>query len=102
MTKLLPLLLIIFGHFWTDGLAYTWPNIAYDYVEEFLWLELTGFAAIPPVCGPTAANPDGTSPSIQAQWLRTVCPFRFSDEYQIYVSSRRITTWQHSMPELAD
>ncbi|KAF7312599.1 Peroxidase [Mycena indigotica] len=52
-------------------LAYTWPNPAYDYVEEFLWLELTGFAAIPALCGPNAANPNGTTPSIQAQWLRT-------------------------------
>ena len=52
--------------------AYTWPNLAYDFIEEFLWLELTGFAAIPAACGPNTANPDGTTPSIQAQWLRTV------------------------------
>ncbi|KAJ7285292.1 heme peroxidase [Mycena rebaudengoi] len=61
----------VFAQQFASTAAYTWPNLAYDYVEEFLWLELTGFAAIPPVCGPTAANPDGTSPSTQAQWLRT-------------------------------
>ncbi|KAF7336882.1 Peroxidase [Mycena venus] len=55
-------------HLIANTLAYTWPNLAYDYVEEFLWLELTGFAAIPTVC---TASPDGTTPSIQAQWLRT-------------------------------
>ncbi|KAJ7364438.1 putative L-ascorbate oxidase [Mycena albidolilacea] len=54
--------------FLADALAYTWPNLAYDFVEEFLWLELTGFAGIPAVC---TASPDGTTPSIQAQWLRT-------------------------------
>jgi hypothetical protein len=66
MIKILPVFAVIF---FTEVLAYTWPNLAYDYVEEFLWLELTGFAAIPPVC---TASPDGTTPSIQAQWLRTV------------------------------
>jgi hypothetical protein len=69
MIKILPVFAVIFFHFFTEVLAYTWPNLAYDYVEEFLWLELTGFAAIPPVC---TASPDGTTPSIQAQWLRTV------------------------------
>ncbi|KAJ7094262.1 heme peroxidase [Mycena epipterygia] len=67
MIKRLPLF-VVFAHYLAAALAYTWPNIAYDYVEEFLWLELTGFAGIPPVC---TASPDGTTPSIQAQWLRT-------------------------------
>ncbi|KAJ6577055.1 heme peroxidase [Mycena vulgaris] len=68
MVKHLPLLAIIFANYWANALAYTWPNVAYDYIEEFLWLELTGFAGIPAVC---TASPDGTTPSIQAQWLRT-------------------------------
>ncbi|KAJ7067236.1 heme peroxidase [Mycena amicta] len=63
--------LLFLASIFAQAFAYTWPNPAYDFVEEFLWLELTGFAGIPAVCGPTAANPDGTSPSVQAQWLRT-------------------------------
>jgi hypothetical protein len=74
MIKILPIFGVIFFNLFTKVLAYTWPNLAYDYVEEFLWLELTAFAAIPPVC---TASPDGTTPSVQAQWLRTVRRFQF-------------------------
>ncbi|KAJ7238586.1 heme peroxidase [Mycena haematopus] len=68
MIKGFPLLAVLLAIFFADAAAYTWPNLAYDYVEEFLWLELTGFADIPTVC---TSSPDGTTPSIQAQWLRT-------------------------------
>ncbi|KAJ7227460.1 heme peroxidase [Mycena pura] len=67
----LPLLVLILATCSAVIQAYTWPDLAYDYVEEFLWLELTGFAGIPAVCAPSSGNPDGTTPSIQAQWLRT-------------------------------
>lgn len=77
--------------------AYTWPDLAYDYVEEFLWLELTGFADIPAVCAPTSANPDGTTPSIQAQWLRTVRRFASSKQVVHQMRSRLIMIWQPSM-----
>ncbi|KAF8141080.1 heme peroxidase [Mycena galopus ATCC 62051] len=68
MMESFPLLAVILVIFLADASAYTWPTVAYDYVEEFIWLELTGFAGIPAVC---TASPDGTTPSIQAQWLRT-------------------------------
>ncbi|KAJ7145147.1 heme peroxidase [Mycena crocata] len=67
MIKLLPLALVL-AHLYADALTYTWPNLAYGHVEEFIWLEMTGFAAIPTVC---TSSPDGTTPSIQAQWLHT-------------------------------
>ncbi|KAF8068734.1 heme peroxidase [Lyophyllum atratum] len=64
-------ILTFYIHIHLANAAYTWPNLAYDYIEEFLWRELTGFAGIPRICGPTTTNPDGTTASIQAQWLRT-------------------------------
>ncbi|KAJ6468452.1 heme peroxidase [Mycena sanguinolenta] len=54
----------------TSALGYTWPDLAYDWVEEFIWKDLTNFADIPPACGPDASNPDGTSFSDFAEWLR--------------------------------
>jgi hypothetical protein len=85
--------------FLADALAYTWPNLAYDFVEEFLWLELTGFAGIPAVC---TASPDGTTPSIQAQWLRTVQICFSTSPTTLELWLRHITTWPQPTPESAE
>ena len=68
--------------FLTSALGYIWPDLAYDWVEEFIWKDLTSFADIPPACGPDASNPDGTSVSDFAEWLRFVRRWRYSRAFR--------------------
>nr|GAT52364.1 predicted protein [Mycena chlorophos] len=48
--------------------AYTWPDTAYDVVEEFLWKDHNNFLEVPELCSEDTIG----QPSTSAAWLRTV------------------------------
>ncbi|KAF7313974.1 Peroxidase [Mycena chlorophos] len=47
--------------------AYTWPDTAYDVVEEFFWKDRNDFLDVPPLCDFFPLDQQSTS----AGWLRT-------------------------------